>query len=71
MSPSTRIWPLKWLDWRRSEKVDDYRDPNKPVEPDDLTDFYTSINEMIQITNSDLANDLGGQDIEVPKDKSG
>ena len=61
---------MKWTEWRRSENVEDYRDPNKPVPPDDptdLTSFYESINEMIKITNSTLADDAGGEDIEKDK----
>ncbi len=50
---------MKWDQFRRSEKVEDFRDPDKPVPPDDLTEFYQSINEMLKITNSDLAKDLG------------
>ena len=54
---------MKYDEWRRSTRVGDYRDPNKPVEKDDLTAFYESIANMIRITNSDLAKDAGGNDI--------
>ena len=54
---------MKWMFWRRSENVEDYTDPQKPVEPVDLTEFNMSINEMIKITNSDQAKELGADDI--------
>ena len=54
---------MKTEKFRRSNKVEDYRDINKPVAPDDLSDFYESINEMLKITNSQPANDLGANDI--------
>jgi len=60
---------MKWENWRRSEKVEDYRDPNKPVATeDDLSEFYNSINEMIKITNSDIAKDLGNPEDDVKKE---
>jgi hypothetical protein len=36
---------------------------DRPVEKPDLTEFYQSINEMLKITNSELAKDLGAGDI--------
>lgn len=54
---------MRWSDWRRSDKVEDYRDPNKPVEQPDLSEFYTSINKQIEITNSTLAQDAGANAI--------
>lgn len=43
--------------------MDDFRDTVKPVPPDDLSDFQTSINEQLKITNSTLADDAGAKDI--------
>lgn len=47
--------------FRRSENVEDYRDPNKPVK--DEPGEGTSINEIIKLTGSDLAHDLGTEDV--------
>lgn len=52
--------------FRRSRNVEDFRDPVKPVPPVDPTEFSESINDMPKITNSTLADDLGGGDI-LPK----
>ncbi len=54
--------------FRRSRNVEDYRDPIKPVLPPELDEFATSIVEQQKITNSTLADDLGGGDILPKKD---
>lgn len=55
---------MKTDKFRRSPNVEDYRDPLKPVQPpDNLGDFYQSINDMLKITNSEPAKDLGINDI--------
>lgn len=52
---------MKWWKFRRSQKVEDYRDPNRPVKPAEESDSDNSfsINERIEVTNSDLAKELG------------
>ena len=57
------VWRLLWDNFRRSENVEDYRDADKPVEKPDLSEFYQSINEMLKISGSELAKDLGAGDI--------
>ena len=54
---------MRWAFWRRSENVEDYTDPNKPVVPADLAEFAASINEMTKIVNSDLSRDAGSDDV--------
>lgn len=56
---------MRWSDWRRSDQVEDYRDPAKPIEQPDLSEFYQSINEQLKITNSTLAKDAGGDSIRL------
>ena len=56
---------MKTEKFRRSNKIEDYRDHNQPgpgIDPID-PEFAQSINEMIKITNSTLAADLGAGDI--------
>ena len=49
---------MKWQNWRRSENVEDYRDPNKPVV--NVFDVVVeTINEVLKMTNSKLAKDAG------------
>lgn len=60
---------MRWAGWRRSDAVEDYRDPNKPLNETDLTDYYNSINEQLKITNSTLADDAGAKDIPLLKMK--
>ena len=52
---------MKWFNWRRSENVEDYRDPDKPVSNTDTPRL--SINEVIELTNSQLAKDAGNEDV--------
>lgn len=54
---------MKTDKFRRSKNVEDYRDQNRPVKKPDLSDFYQSINDMLKITNSEPAKDLGINDI--------
>ena len=56
---------MKTEKFRRSNKIEDYRDHNQPGPGIDLIDpeFAQSINEMIKITNSTLAADLSATDI--------
>jgi len=56
---------MKYDSFRRSTGVEDYRDPDKPLDKDDLTGFHQSINEMIRITNSTLAKDAGADDVKA------
>lgn len=58
---------MDWDKWRRSTSVEDYRDTKKPLDPAgaDLAAFYESINEMIRITNSDLAKDAGSTSVKA------
>ena len=51
---------MRWLNWRRSKNVEDFTDPEKPVE--NKPDPQLSINEVIELTNSQLARDAGGKD---------
>lgn len=48
---------MKWQNFRRSENVEDYTDPNKPV-ADDWRDGE-SINERLKLYNSELAKEFG------------
>lgn len=48
---------MKWEQFRRSENVEDYRDPLKPVE--NKPDNFESITEHLALTNSQLAKDAG------------
>ena len=52
---------MRWFNWRRSKNVEDYRDINKPVE--NKPDPQLSINEVIELTNSQLAKDAGNEDV--------
>ena len=52
---------MKWKDWPRSENIEDYRDPDKPVSQADTPQL--SINEVIELTNSQLARDVGAKDV--------
>lgn len=54
---------MKWQDWRRSTSVEDYRDPNKPIDKDDKV--FQTINETIRVTNSALAKDAGADDVKA------
>jgi hypothetical protein len=56
---------MKYSSFRRSTAIEDYRDPERPVEKDDLSGFFQSLNEMRKITNSTIADDLGGDDIKA------
>lgn len=63
-----RRYQMKIDKFRRSDKVEDYRDTMKPVLPPELDEFATSIVEQQKITNSTLADDLGGGEILPKKD---
>lgn len=49
---------MKYDQFRRSDNVEDYRDPNKPV-VDTVDVTWITISEQLKITNSDIAKDLG------------
>ena len=52
---------MKWDKFRRSESVEDYRDPQKPVMPTEPD--FESINEILKVNNSELAKDIGADDV--------
>ena len=60
---------MKSNKFRRSQNIEDYRDPTKPVLPPDLNEFADSIVNMQKITNSTLADEAGGNDIANIKPK--
>lgn len=47
---------MKWDHFRRSENLEDYRDPKKKVE--NKVDPSLSLNEMRELAKSQLAKDL-------------
>ena len=51
---------MRWFNWRRSKSVEDYSDINKPVE--NKPEPQLSINETIELANSQLARDAGSED---------
>lgn len=53
---------MKTDNFRRSDNVEDYRDPNKPI--DKRTDFvFEAISEIIKLANSTLAKEAGSDDV--------
>lgn len=54
---------MKWDQFRRSDNVEDYRDPNKSIAPKDQLVEGQSINERMAIAHSMLAHDAGADDI--------
>ena len=52
---------MKWDEFRRSENVEDYTDPNKPV-PQKI-EVQETIREHLALVNSELAKDAGSNDI--------
>lgn len=54
---------MKYDKFRRSDNVEDYRDPNKPVDPAAPAEG-ASIKDVLNLTGSQLAKDAGSQDVE-------
>lgn len=54
---------MRFDKFHRSENVEDFRDPNKPVEKLVAPAADLTINEMIKLTDSQLAEDAGSKDI--------
>lgn len=57
---------MKTDNFRRSDNVEDYRDPKKPIDHS-LDMFFEAISAMLKLTNSTLAKDAGSDDIEKDK----
>ena len=53
---------MKWQNWRRSENVEDYTDPNKPVN-NPIAACVITIAEVCKLIASALAKDAGRDDI--------
>lgn len=52
---------MKWDEFRRSENIEDFTDINKPVE--NKMEAHETINERLELVNSKLAKDAGGDDL--------
>ncbi len=52
---------MRWDKFRRSDNVEDYRDPMKPVKACIVAGL--SLLEMIWLTSSKLAKDAGADDV--------
>jgi len=55
---------MKFDKFRRSDNVEDFRDPDKPVVMSPDTAAYPiTINDALKLTGSDLAKEAGAGDI--------
>lgn len=54
---------MRWGHFRRSENVEDYRNPVKPVE--NRPSWFMTLMEMLGLTKSKLAHDAGSDDIKA------
>lgn len=60
---------MRYDDFRRSENIEDYRDPKKPVK--NFLDACFTIAEALGLMGSRLAKDAGVDDVNKrPKDSS-
>lgn len=58
---------MRWKGFRRSDKVEDYTNPDKAVTPE--TPEGLTLNDQIKLTGSDLAKEAGADDVgKKPKD---
>lgn len=60
---------MKWDNWRRSDNVEDYRDPNRPVSSADPI-LGVSVMQQIALSNSSMAQALGSTEVITPAGES-
>lgn len=58
---------MKYDKFRRSKNVEDYSDPDTPVEKSPPLSAPMSINDMLKMQDSQLAKDAGLDDIAIKK----
>lgn len=59
---------MKWDKFRRSENVEDFTDPAKPVRVFDIAaSAFMTLAEMMKLRKSTIAHDAGADDVDKGK----